>query len=164
MTEVLSEQNEQRDGRPIGRFLLGFDDYNGHHDSLTYATNFVNIPGNFQKYKHKTVVVKEANNDLRIDGRDVVLAFSIARSALIWTVTVAAERHRIDDLSTGHIPHGGERYELHCAKPKSFGTYREYDMQRRAMRQQEFDSPVLLNRLQGVVETLLGSNLHSENE
>lgn len=155
MTEVLSEQNEQRDGRPIGRFLLGFDDYNGRHDSLTYATDFVNMPGNFQKYKHKRVVVKEANRDIHIDGRDVELAFAIARSALIWTLTVAAERHRVDDLSTGYIPHGGEQYELHCAKPQSFGMYHEYNMQRRIMRQQHFDSPDVLSCLQGVVETLL---------
>lgn len=164
MTEVLSEQNEQRDPRPIGRFLLGLDGYSGRHDPLTYASQFAHLPGNFQKHKHRSAKVEDINKDIVIDERQVTLEFSIARSALIWTVTVSAERHRMGDIATGYIPHGGEQYELHCAKPKSFGIYRQFDMQRRIMKQHEFDAPDVLNRLQGLVENLLDTQQSNENK
>lgn len=164
MTEVLSEQNEQRDGRPIGRFLLGFDDYVGQYDPLEYATRFSHLQGNFRKYKHKRVNVHEASKDVVIDGRQVTLEFSIARTALIWTVNVAAQRHTIDDIATNYQPHGGETYELHCANPKSHGRYVEYGLQRVPLRQHEFDTPDVLNRLQGLVENLIVAPCCSENK
>lgn len=162
MTEVLSEQNEQREPRPIGRFLLGLDDFVGREDPLEYATRFSQQPDNFRMYRHRSVNVPLANKELTIDGRGVTLEFAIGRSALVWTVTIAAERHRIEDFATAYIPHGGEQYQLHCANPKSFGTYREYGMQRRIQTQKSFETPAALNHLQGLVETLL--NTESSNE
>lgn len=164
MTEVLSEQNEQRDPRPIGRFLLGIETYSGQYDPLTFATEFAHIPGNFQKYKHKTAKVGNMNRDIIIDGREVSLEFSIARSALIWTVSIAAEKHRIEDLSTGYIPHGGEQYELHCAKPNSHGIYREYDMQRRTLKQFRYDDMEVLLCIQGLVENLVDTQHYSQDK
>lgn len=155
MTEVLSEQNEQRDGRPIGRFLLGFDGFAGQNDPLEYASRFSQLPDNFRKYRHKRATVTGTSKDILIDGREVTLEFTIARTALIWTVNVAAERHTIEDIATNYQPHGGEIYELHCATPQTHGRYIEYGLQRRALRQHEFDSVETLLILQGVVERLV---------
>lgn len=155
MTEVLSEQNEQRNGRPIGRFLLGLDDFVGQNDPLEYASRFSHLPGNFQKYRHKRVKVPGASRDILIDGREVTLEFSIARTALIWTVNIAAERHTVEHIGMNYQPHGGEIYELHCSKPKSHGRYVEYGLQRRPLRQNEFDNPTTLNVIQGLVEQLI---------
>lgn len=163
MTEVLSEQNEQREPRPIGRFLLGLDDYVGHEDPMEYATRFAQQPDNFRKYRHRSAAVTVMNKEVTIDGRGVTLEFEIGRFALVWTVTVAAERHRIENLATAYIPHGGELYQLHCAKPKSFGTYREYNMQRRIQAQTVFESPEALNHLQGLVETLLNTDRYDQD-
>ncbi|MDQ5982826.1 MAG: hypothetical protein QG549_824 [Patescibacteria group bacterium] len=156
MTEVLSEQYEQRDGRPIGRFLLGLDGFAGQNDPLEYASRFSQLPDNFRKYRHKRVKVPGTNKDILIDGREVTLEFSIARTALIWTVNVAAEQHTIEDIAVNYQPHGGEIYELHCAAPQSNGRYIEYGLQRRALRQHEFYQPETLMILQGVVEQIIG--------
>lgn len=161
MTEVLSEQNEQRDPRPIGRFLLGFDNFAGKNDPMDFASDFARQPGNFQKYKHRSLAVPGVDTEFLIDGRKVTLEFSIARSALIWTVSIAAEKHRIEDLSTGHIPHGGEQYELHCAKPNSHGMYREYDMQRSTRKQFRYDDTEVLLCIQGLVENLIDTQHYS---
>lgn len=156
MTEVLSEQNEQRDGRPIGRFLLGLDGFAGRTDPLEYASKFSQLPDNFRKYRHKRATVTGTSKDILIDGREVTLEFTIARTALIWTVNVAAERHMVEDIAANYQPHGGETYELYCAKPRSRGRYTEYGLQRRALRQHEFDEPDILSKLQGLVERIVG--------
>lgn len=153
MTEVLHDQNEQRNPRPIGRFLLGLEDFSGQFDPIEYAATFARTGDNFQKHKHKSV--KVGGDEVAVDGRSVELEFEISRFAYIWRIIVFAEKHKAEDVSTGYQPHGGETYELHCAMPKSSGCYAEYGNQRNIIRRQEFDDSRHLNMLQGVVERIV---------
>ena len=148
-------QNEIRDLRPIGRFLLGLEDYKGEHDRMTYAEEFGRRPGNFQKYRHKSLKVSEADQELFLDGRKVTLEFSIDRYAYIWKIIVAAEVRLTEHIGTNYHSHGGEQYELHCASPKSSGSYSEYGSQGKPIREREFDSEEILNKIQGIVERLV---------
>lgn len=153
MTEVLNDQNEQRNPRPIGRFLLGMEDFSGEYDPMEYARNFARNGDNFQKHKHKSTRVD--GEELVVDGRKVELEFEISRFAYIWRIIVFAEKHKTEHLATGYQPHGGETYELHCAVPNPSGTYAEYGNQRNIIRRREFDDPEHLNMLQGVVERIV---------
>lgn len=156
MTEVLNDQNEQRDPRPIGRFLLGLEEYRGKNDPYTYAKEFAMRPGNFSRFKHTSLKVG-SHDEVTVDGRNVELEFEISKYAYIWKIIVFAERHLTEHLSTGYIPHGGERYELHCALPKSHANYYERGVQGRVIRQREFDSEDELQTLQGLIERLIES-------
>lgn len=153
MTEVLKHQNEQRDARPIGRFLLGMEDFSGKYNPMEYAEKFARSDGNFQKHKHKSVRVND--EDVMVDGRKVELEFEISEFAYIWRIIVFAERYRTEHLSTNYQPHGGEVYELHCAIPKSSGSYEEYGSQRNIIRRREFDNSDQLNMLQGIIERVI---------
>lgn len=156
MTEFLREQNEHRDPRPIGRFLLGMHDYAGVHDPFAFAAEFAMQPGNFRKYKHKSANV-QMDEPIQIDGRNVTLEFKIDHMAYIWKIIVAAEQRRAADITTNYLSHGGERYELHCSIPKSHGHYQEFGAQGIALRQMDFDSEFLLQKLQGVVEFIISA-------
>lgn len=156
MTEILREQNEQPDPRPIGRFLLGMQDYHGQHDPFSFAAEFAAQPGNFRKYKHKSSTV-QMDEPIKIDGRQVTLEFKIDHMAYIWKIIVAAEQRRTDNIHTNYLTHGGERYELHCSIPKSHGKYQEYGAQGTALRQMDFDSEPLLRKLQGIVERIFSN-------
>lgn len=153
MTEVLNNQNEQRDSRPIGRFLLGMEEFEGLHDPVEFAATFARTDGNFHKHRHKSVRVD--GEDVFVDGRKVELEFEISRYAYIWRIIVYAEQHRTEHLSTNYSPHGGETYELRCSTPKPSGTYAEYGNQRNIIRRREFDDPQQLRMLQGVVERIV---------
>lgn len=153
MTEVLNTQNEQRQPRPIGRFLLGMEDFSGKNDPVEYAAEFVRSSDNFQKYKHTSVKVD--SEELSIDGRNVELEFEIGRYAYIWRIIVFAEQYKTEHLSTGYQPHGGETYELHCSTPVSSGRYAEYGNLRNIIRRRDIDTPEQLNMLQGVIERLV---------
>lgn len=162
MTEVLHEQNEQqetRNPRPIGRFLLGLEEFYGKNDPMDYARTFARTGDNFQRHKHKSV--KVFGDEVMIDGRKVELEFEISRFAYIWRIVVFAEKHLTEHLSTNYNPHGGEMYELHCAVPQSRGSYAEYGNQRNAIRRREFDSAEQLSMLQGVIERVVGQHYDS---
>jgi hypothetical protein len=153
MTEVLHDQNEQRNPRPIGRFLLGMEGFEGRYDPIEFASSFARSGDRFQKHKHKSVRVD--GEEVLIDGRKVEVEFKISRYAYIWRIIVFAEKHLTEHLSTNYQPHGGETYELHCAVPKSSGTYAEYGAQRNIIRQREFNEDSQLAILQGVVERVV---------
>lgn len=92
---------------------------------------------------------------MTIDDRDVELEFSIERFAYVWSIRVAAERHKTEHLKTNYVPHGGEQYELHCAESMLLGKYYEYGAQGNKMRKREFTSSEFLRKLQGVVERMI---------
>jgi hypothetical protein len=148
------QSHENSDERPIGRFLLGLDEYEGRHDPYEYARDFARTDGNFQRYKHISREVPDTR-EIEVDGRKVDLKFEISRYAYIWRIIVFAERHRTEHLSTNYQPHGGEVYDLYCATPKPAGKYYEYGNQRNIIRQREFNSPEQIRILQGVVERLV---------
>ncbi len=154
MTEVLNNQNEERNPRPIGRFLLGLEDYKGEQDPFEYASEFASRPGNFAKFKHKSLNVGNTR-DIMIDGRGMTLDFSISRYAYIWKIIIFAERHLTEHLSTNYTPHGGERYEIRCSVAKSQGSYTEYGVQGMAIKNREFDSAEQLQTLQGLIESII---------
>lgn len=154
MTEVLQDQNEQRNPRPVGRFLLGLEEYEGRHDPFEFAMQYASRPGAFLLHKHVSAKVEVAK-DLTIDDRDVKLEFAIERSAYVWRIIVAAERHKTQHLADAYLPHGGELYELRCAQPNSIAVYHEYGVQGRTLRSRKFEEHPLLQKLQGVVEHLL---------
>jgi hypothetical protein len=154
MTEVLNDQNEQRNPRPIGRFLLGLEGYTSEHDPFEYAKNFVSQSGNFHKYRNKFLKIKE-QHELDIDGRAVELEFSVSRNAYIWKVIMAAEQFSTESIGTAYVPHGVDKYELRCAQPKSRAEYRESNVQGIVIRRREFADDERLAMLQGLVERLL---------
>ena len=154
MTEFFSEQNDQRDPRPIGRFLLGFEDYEETADPFTYAVAFAHLPGHFERHKHKSVKIEDANEKV-IDGRSVQLEFKVDRYSYIWKLTIAAEKRHGEDIGTGYVSHGGEQYELHSSVSKNVGYYREYNSQGGVVRERQFDSAEELTALQSLVEQLL---------
>lgn len=156
MTEVLHDKNDQqneRKARPIGRFLLGMEEFVGKNDPMEFATQYARTGDNFQKHKHKSVRVDGA--EVLIDGRRVEVEFEISKFAYIWKIIVFAEQHRAEHLSTNYHPHGGEMYELHCAVPENSGKYAEYGIHRHIIRQREFDSMDQISILQGVIERVI---------
>lgn len=154
MREAYQPDNSTPIERPIGRFLLGMEEFEGLNDPVEFAATFARTDGNFQKHRHKSVRVN--GEDVHVDGRKVELEFEISRYAYIWRIIVFAEQHRTEHLSTNYSPHGGETYELHCSTPKPSGTYAEYGNQRNIIRRREFESPEQIRMLQGVVERVVG--------
>jgi hypothetical protein len=152
--EQAPAQHENRDLRPIGRFLLGLESKAETDDLFLYAREFARRPGNFEKHKHKMRKIETSNAAL-IDDRGVQLEFMIDKFSYVWKITVAGEPHKIEDLRTSYNPHGGEQYELHCSVSKNIGYYREYGTQGNVIRQREFEDSEQLQILQGFVEHLL---------
>lgn len=154
MTEIISEQKDQRDPRPIGRFLLGFEISTETRDPFTYARDYSRLPGNFEKHKHKSIKIEDTN-ELTLDGRNVELEFMIDRFGYVWKITIAAEARTSAQLATNYMTHGGEQYELHCSVLKNAGHYREYNSQGGIVRTRQLDSTEELGALQDIVERLL---------
>ena len=155
MTEVLPTQNDQqRNPRPIGRFLLGFEQYAETKDPFAYAAEFAHLPGNFEKYKHTSLKIESAGDEA-IDDRGVQLEFMIDRYSYVWKIIVAAERHKTEDIGRNYVTHGGEQYELHCSVSKNIGYYREYTSQGMIMRERQIESGDELQTLQGLIEQLV---------
>ena len=154
MPEVLNEQNEERDPRPIGRFLLGLEDYASEHSPFEYAKEFVSRAGNFQKYRNKFLKIN-GQHAVEVDGRAAELEFSIGRNAFIWRIVMAAERFSTEHIGKAHIPNGVQKYELHCMQPKTRAKYHEFNVQGMVIRQREFNDEEQVTMLQGLVERLL---------
>lgn len=154
MREIL-QPHDNSDERPIGRFLIGLEQYSGQHDPYEFAREFAGNSDNFQRYKHNSREVPDIKY-LEVDGRRVFLEFCVERYAYVWRIAVAAERlDHAEAIRKNQHPHGGERYELHCATPASRGKYYERGSQGSVIREKEFETKAELNKLQGLVEALL---------
>jgi hypothetical protein len=151
MRERITSHEAPKEERPIGRFLLDIEDTVSEEDPYEYARQFVRRPGNFEKYKHKSIKVGTAN----MDGHIVDVEFKIDRFEYVWKVSASGEEYGIDHISRGSIPLGGEIYELHCAEKGTSGSYAELNVQRSVIRSKEFESEKNLQLLQGLIESIV---------
>lgn len=138
MSEIQPSQNDVENTRPVGRFLLGLDRYEGRHDIPTYASRFAAEYHDVlnQSWQASRVSVEE------IDKQRVELEFVVdpANGDYAWRIAT-----------------GSEQYEIHTGDNETYGTYYEFTPQRAVLVQRHIASVADLNALQGIVEYMTGT-------
>lgn len=126
-------QNSHENNRPVGRFLLDVKDFEGKHDTYTYASRFA---ANYSDILNRNWSASRVSIE-EINGQRVELEFitDAMSDAFAWRVAV-----------------GNEQYEIHTNGCETYGIYYAFTPQRAVLQRQDMNSAAELYVLQGIVE------------